>query len=180
MTREEAFDKLRYWDFLNEEEKEVLRTLIPEYMEFNPVCSDEKKRDWMIRLINVGNYREDPDYPMPCTRSEMIKYLESLESLDEPLCPIEECECGLEIAADILRRTRGKVQGYQTDDGIRKHDTALAAVYAADEKNRWKPTNEQISCLNWVSECFLADGPVDRVIKKRLRGIIEGLEQLQK
>lgn len=47
---------------------------------------------------------------------------------DVEIYPIEDCDYGLEIALSILEKTLGKVQGYQTDDGIREHQTAIKAV----------------------------------------------------
>ena len=57
--------------------------------------------------------------------------------------PIEDCDYGLEIALDILEKTLGKVQGFQTDDGIREHQTAIKAVKDAmeEQKSVEKPIN---------------------------------------
>lgn len=53
MIREEAIRKLKAWDFLDNDEKEVLETLIPELKE----SEDEKIRKWIIDDIkyNMNN-----------------------------------------------------------------------------------------------------------------------------
>lgn len=61
---------------------------------------------------------------------------------------------GLWHAKNILEKTLGKVDGYQTDDGILDHKCAISAVnklYKEDAKikNRWKPSEEQIYWLKW-------------------------------
>ena len=64
--------------------------------------------------------------------------------------PIEDCDYGLEIAQDILEKTLGKVEGYQSDDGIREHQTAIQAVKDAMKEQKpscWNSpvmTNEMI------------------------------------
>lgn len=55
-------------------------------------------------------------------------------------------------AKNILEKTLGEVEGYQTDDGILDHKCAITAVdklYKEDAKikNRWKPSDEQIKAL---------------------------------
>lgn len=73
--------------------------------------------------------------------------------------PIEDCDYGLEIALDILVKTLNKVQGYQTDDGIREHQTAIQAV-----KDAMKPwsypygKNETVDKLIGIAECLEMDG----------------------
>lgn len=53
MTREEAIKAIKAWDFLNNDEKEVIETLIPELAE----SEAEKVRKTLIRVLNenVGN-----------------------------------------------------------------------------------------------------------------------------
>lgn len=67
--------------------------------------------------------------------------------------PIENCDYGLEIAYDILEKTFGEVQGYQTDDGIREHRTAMKAVKDAmeEQKPTWSDEDKQ-----WLSEVYFA------------------------
>lgn len=61
------------------------------------------------------------------------------KSYSETGYPIENCDYGLEIALDILQKTYGKVEGYQTDDGIREHETAIQAVkdVMVEPKQEW-------------------------------------------
>lgn len=73
--------------------------------------------------------------------------------------PIEDCDYGLEIALDILVKSLNKVQGYQTDDGIREHQTAIQAV-----KDAMKPwsypygKNKTVDNLIGIAECLEMDG----------------------
>ena len=71
--------------------------------------------------------------------------------------PIEDCDYGLEIAFDILEKTFGEVQGYQTDDGIREHQTAIEAVRKAKEQKpaEWSEEDETYWNLIWD----ILDGP---------------------
>lgn len=62
---------------------------------------------------------------------------------------------GLWHAKNILEKSLGKVDGYQTDDGILDHKCAISSVsklYKEDAKikNRWKPSEEQIYWLKWA------------------------------
>ena len=62
---------------------------------------------------------------------------------------------GLWHAKNILEKSLGKVDGYQTDDGILDHKCAISSVsklYKEDAKikNMWKPSEEQIYWLKWA------------------------------
>ena len=49
---------------------------------------------------------------------------------------------GLWHAISILERTRGKVDGYQTDDGILEHECAISAVKKLYEQKPWSEEDE--------------------------------------
>lgn len=96
----------------------------------------DKEKEWLILLPERFNLQDVPE-----------QY------------PIENCDYGLEIALDILVKTLSKVQGYQTDDGIREHQTAIQAV-----KDAMKPwfypygKNETVDKLIGIAECLEMDG----------------------
>ncbi len=51
---------------------------------------------------------------------------------------------GLYAAVDILQKTLGKVNGYQTDDGILEHECAISAVKKLyEQKPAWSEEDEQ-------------------------------------
>ena len=50
---------------------------------------------------------------------------------------------GLWHAISILERTRGKVDGYQTDDGILEHECAISAVKKLYEQKPWSEEDEK-------------------------------------
>lgn len=64
--------------------------------------------------------------------------------------PIEDCDYGLELALLILEKTIGKVQGFQTDDGIREHQTAIEAVRKAKEQ-------KEIPLMNGDADLYFDD-----------------------
>ena len=105
---------------LNEEDERMLRRCIKS-VESSKNFADsqtfkeakDKEKEWLISLPERFNhYNECEQYP------------------------IEDCDYGLEIAYDILKKTFGKVRGYQTDDGIREHQTAIKAVKDAMEEQK--------------------------------------------
>jgi hypothetical protein len=50
---------------------------------------------------------------------------------------------GLYAAVDILKKTLGKVDGYQSDDGILEHKCAISAVKKLYEQNPWSEEDEK-------------------------------------
>ena len=73
--------------------------------------------------------------------------------------PIENCDYGLEIAENILEKTLGKVEGYQSDDGIREHQTAIQAV--KDAMKEQKPVD--LSDMMVHKEPYIAPIPTPMV-----------------
>ncbi|MCR5270530.1 MAG: hypothetical protein K6D91_05885 [Prevotella sp.] len=62
---------------------------------------------------------------------------------------------GLHAAVDILQKTLGKVDGYQTDDGILEHECAISAVISLfEQKPVWsKEDNIMLQCAITHFEC---------------------------
>lgn len=89
---------------------------------------------------------------------------------------------GLWHAKNILEKTLGKVEGYQTDDGILDHECAISAVnklYKEDAKikNRWKPSDEHIHWLKWVIN-RMPDTEKANEAEVVLKDLLEQLEEL--
>lgn len=55
---------------------------------------------------------------------------------------------GLYAAVDILKKTLGKVDGYQSDDGILEHKCAISAVKKLYEQNPWSEEDEKLLALS--------------------------------
>lgn len=83
MTREEAIHEIKQWDFINNDEMEALRTLIPELRESEP--EDERIRKWIIEELEItrdamsgkNDYSDDPDIIARLKRlDEALSWLE--------------------------------------------------------------------------------------------------------
>ena len=81
---------------------------------------------------------------------------------------------GLYAAMDILNKTLGQVEGYQSDDGILEHKAAMTAVKKLYKQNQWKPTIEQIMAL----EVAANDGYRRKIDKDILTELSEQLKRL--
>ena len=51
---------------------------------------------------------------------------------------------GLYAAVDILQKTLGKVDGYQTDDGVLEHECAISAVKKLYEQKPWSEEDKKM------------------------------------
>jgi len=119
-----------------EEEREYVKTLKGLVSDFVRDCGGDitdigyyqRICDW----LDGRHIEQKPDIEI-CPHSIKSK------SYKENGSPIESCDYGLEIAETILERTLGKVEGYQSDDGIREHQTALQAV--KDAMKEQQPVN---------------------------------------
>lgn len=79
MTREEAIHEIKQWDFINNDEMEALRTLIPELRE----SEDERIRKELIEFIkwSVDRHFMREDFHQAKRPSEWIAYLEKQKEL---------------------------------------------------------------------------------------------------
>ena len=98
--------------------REALETLIPELR----VNEDEGIMTRLIALVEAfgqGKYKD-----------EMLAYLERQKEQKPIELPKSEDYGidGLYAALDILQKTLGEVEGYQTDDGFLEHKCAISAV----------------------------------------------------
>lgn len=138
---------------------------------------DEKIRKWIINFIEVrlpDAAEFEPEYRAALAwlekqkeqkpNVEICPHSIKSKSYKENGYPIEDCDYGLEIAEDILEKTLGKVQGYQSDDGIREHQTAIEAVKDAMKEQKpikwtdltWKDIVELEGIINNVHYDFSA------------------------
>ena len=63
----------------------------------------------------------------------------------------EEQAIGIENAIFILERCRGRVEGFQTDDGLKEHDNAIRTLKNLLPKKNGSPTVVQMGALKKVA-----------------------------
>ena len=107
---------------------------IDEYMG----CSDRRpatkeQRDLLFVKLKEAGYEWDADK----------KELRKIEQISTDLPNGEDYGIdGLYAAVDILQKTLGNVNGYQTDDGILEHECAISAVKKLyEQKPAWSEEN---------------------------------------
>lgn len=124
--------------------KTWLESVFPELKK----SSFEDIRKTIIHIVNVSK-----ETHFGIDNYDGVKWDEMLAWLDKPVEEINGKDYGIDglwHAKDILERTLGKVDGYQTDDGILEHKAAIDAVkklYNQDSAG-WKPSELQIQCLS--------------------------------
>lgn len=66
---------------------------------------------------------------------------------------------GLERAIDILERTLGSVEGYQTDDGILEHEIAIDTLKAFKQKAWTEEDERRLNSLKCAIMCYQEQHP---------------------
>lgn len=80
MTREEAINEIKSWDFLEGKEIEAIHTLIPELKE----SEDERIRKGLIEALKTSKTVGELKFILPePTREECVAYLEKQKNLDK-------------------------------------------------------------------------------------------------
>ena len=130
----------------------------------------KEQRDQLKKAMTDAGYTFDFD-------KKELKEIEDEEYNDEDY-GID----GLWHAKNILEKTLGKVDGYQTDDGILDHKCAISAVnklYKEDAKikNMWKPSDEHIHWLKFVIK-RMPDTEKANEAEAVLKDLLEQLEEL--
>jgi len=142
MTKEEAIQKIREWDLLDEEEKEVLETLIPELKE----SEDEKTRKWLIRYFNELN-----DEIAKKDRNKIVAYLEK-QGEQKYADKVEPKPAWSEEDEQYLLVCKNALAKYQTTD---KWDANIISRWLENKlksrklQSQWEPSGEQIAALEW-------------------------------
>jgi hypothetical protein len=97
MTKKEAIVKIKAWDFLDNDEKEILETLIPELKE----SEDEKIRKELIEHIKAN---KDADYVLfkKFSPDDVIAWL---EKQGEQMTVLDELEMTLSVSEDDYLRS---------------------------------------------------------------------------
>ena len=87
---------------------------------------DERIRKYIVKFVELEKGVNLP----PDDADKMLAYLERMKEQKPTELPKGEDYGidGLYAAVDILQKTLGEVEGYQTDDGILEHKCAISAV----------------------------------------------------
>ena len=117
MTREEAIKAIKAWDFLNNDEKEVIETLIPELAK----SEDERIRKELIQFIenwkDPNNIGRQHDFPTLTRNVEQCdKYLAWLEKQGEKRSVFPKFRVGDTIQSCFNKQAIDKV--IRIDDDI--------------------------------------------------------------
>jgi len=104
-----------------------------DYVCHNAIPSTKEQRDTLIKAMT------DKGYVFDFEKKELRKIEQSNEESNEGNLDIY----GLYCAKEILEKTLGKVEGYQTDDGILEHKSAINAVTKLCKKDyNWSEEDE--------------------------------------
>lgn len=125
----------------------------------NFVPATKEQRDKLKKAMADAGYEWD------VKKKELKKIEQSNEESNEGNLEIE----GLYHAKEILEKTLGKVEGYQTDDGILEHKSAITAVTKLCEQ---KPVEEINGNIEKVSPIWSEE---DEKIMNELNSLIDTL-----
>lgn len=158
MTREEAINEIKSWDFLKGKEIEVIHTLIPELI----ISEDERIRKWLIDYFkSVGKSwihrdispeqilswleKQKEQKSTKINEYEIIKKHITYDILSSEVNKrLKECgwyvtdekptewdeytKINLDRALQIIKDAKGTLRGYQSDDGIYECDKAIECL----------------------------------------------------
>ncbi|MBP5724956.1 MAG: hypothetical protein J6X18_15460 [Bacteroidales bacterium] len=113
-------------DELEESDDEKIRKTILELVKQSSHILNPMNQKSMIAWLEKQKKTEPQCTPIDysCVNVPQKDWVEPSEEVNEEEYGID----GLWYAVDILERTIGKVNGYQSDDGILEHECAIAAV----------------------------------------------------
>ena len=163
MTRKEAIDKIKAWNFLDDDKKEVLETLIPEIRE----NEDEKIRKALITFFNRFPY--DSIEAAGTNAKEALAWLEKQGEQKSTTVDIDKMvddyanrrECGNEeFGKPLPCMIRAYKQGL--NDAIRK--AALITAWSEEDERLRKTTiaflkdfaeqgyENAVECIDWLEK----------------------------
>ena len=161
MTREEAINEIKSWDFLNEKESEAVRTLIPELRE----SEDERIRQKLVWLL------QQDICPFPEEEAtKMIAYLEKQKEQKPAEWSEEDERMITRICANLeyLVKEAGS-------DSILKEKLEERIKWMKRLKSlrpSWKPSEEQMNMLKCTLDYYGSHAP------KELVSLYEDLKKL--
>ena len=138
MTRNEAIQEIKSWDFLNKKETEAIETLVPELAEIE----DERIRKFLIDVVSTMNWRVG--WPEEKVKEEKVKCITWLEKQKE--LPTNE---------EMLRTLRTEYE-----KGVA--DTIAKYEQKEQKPAEWSEEDEKIresliSLIETISEYYISD-----------------------
>lgn len=130
MTREEAIKEIKSWDFLEGKELEAIGTLIPELKELIE-NEDERIYKEIMEFFKMNEKKICViTNPYPKWIAWLEKQKENLEKQKEqkPVEWDEDTKMNLDRAIQIIKKAKGTLRGYQSDDGIYECDKAIECL----------------------------------------------------
>ena len=107
MTREEAINEIKSWDFLEGKEIEAIHTLIPELRE----SGDERIRKKLIEYFS--HYSEDREWWEGITPRDIIAYLEMQKPSFKQIHDGIMWDSGLRTGIELEKKEKGKGKNTQ-------------------------------------------------------------------
>jgi len=135
----------------------IIETIFPELKE----SEDERVRK---AIINVFGSHKDYEVFFGVSVTDILAWLEKQGEQKPVELPKGEDYGidGLYAAIDILKKTLGKVDGYQTDDGILEHKCAITAVKKLyNQKPAWWSEEDETMLervIKFIPQCMTAHG----------------------
>ena len=144
--------------------REKLKAIFPELQE----KEDEKVRQWLIDWVNACNWSKQ----YSISKEQLLAWLEKQKPVEE----VNGDDYGIDSmyhAVRILEKTLGKVEGYQSDDGILDHKAAITEVKKLAKQNRadfsslktWRAiADEVLTRWNGIGN-YLDDAQTEQIAK---------------
>ena len=150
MTREEAINEIKSWDFLEGKEIEAIYTLIPELRE----SEDEKIRNEILEYFTITRSR---DFVANPERQKWISYIEKQKKLDKMIVVSPEVDANLYYDNWVQYNCKTRRECFE--EGIR---------YAQRLQKEQKPKLDEAGKLEFCKKC-------SRSIFQYQRGYDQGL-----
>jgi len=115
------------------------------------IVKEEKVSDEQVRRALIDEIKNwDENYLEPVSKRRVLAWLKKQKEQRPTELPKGEDYGidGLYAAIDILQKTLGEVDGYQTDDGILEHKCAISAVKELCEQKSALPAQVAIDAVN--------------------------------
>ena len=161
MTREEAINEIKSWDFLEGKEIEAINTLIPELAE--SVSEDERTRRGLIKFISDIKSISESGRTTWAVRSDDAKmcetflaYLEKQKDASKAIEAVDRIDKYIDeqvANAHDMKDSNPDKKYYQGwDDALGEMAGILQDVYSnekqKEQKHYWKPTETDVALFN--------------------------------
>ena len=157
MNYEEKYNKAvesikRIYEQASSFGKELMEKEFPELHGLSETEIIENLYRLLCAEVSIGTFEK---YGL--TDDAVFSWLE-MQGEQKPVKSEQNCyhDDGLYYAIDILEKTFGKVEGYQSDDGIIEHQTAIETVNALYHKKPTEWSEEDESMLFMCSDAIAA------------------------